>query len=910
MYDRRRCTRAAPRHPGSAVPFAGAWTLVLLTVLLSLWLPGRAVAAEAGHDAAALRATLPNGLRVVIVRDPLAPVVTTEINYLVGSNEAPKGFPGTAHALEHMMFRGSPGLSANQLAAVSAAMGGMFDADTQQTVTQYVFTAPAEDLDVALRIEATRMGGLLGGEKLWHRERGAIEQEVAQDLSNPEYVFYTRLLATVFKGTPYAVDALGTRPSFQRTTGEMLRDFHRTWYAPNNAILVVVGDVDPDRALALIKQHFGRLRARSVPPRSPIRLEPVQPETVQLKTDRSYGLVALAFRLPGFNSPDYAAAQVLGDVLASQRGKLYALVPEGKALFTDFSLNALPEASLGYAVAGFPRGGDSSALLETVRGVLADIVRDGVPPELVEAAKQHEIADAEIEKNSISGLAAVWSQAVAVEGRRSPDDDIEAIRKVSAEDVNRVARQFLDQAHGVAAVLTPESSGKPVSSQGFGHKESFASGQVRPVKLPGWAQKVQKRLAVPDSNVHPTVTVLPNGLKLIVQPESISHTIGVYGHIRSRPELEAPGGQEGVDEVLAQLFSFGTAHLDRLAFQKALDDISANESAGTDFSLQVPPEHFDRGVALLADNELHPALPREAFEIVKQQVAAAVAGRLKSPGYLTSHSLAAALFPRHDPTLRQATPNTVSGLALEDVRDYYQKVFRPDLGVIVVIGDVDPETAKIVIGRYFGAWQATGPKPETLLPAVPPNPPAAVTVPNTSRVQDQVILAETLGITRTDPDYYPLELGNHVLGGAFYATRLYRDLRENAGLVYFVGSSLNAGETRTVYSVDYACDPPNVSKVHAIVVRELKDMQARPVSPAELRQAKSLLLTEIPLGESSVGSIAHGLLYRAAHSLPLDEPTQAARRYVKLDAAEVQAAFAKWLRPDQLVQVVQGPNPQ
>ena len=129
------------------------------------------------------------------------------------------------------MFRGSPALSAGQLAEIAAGMGGEFDADTQQTVTQYFFTVPSEDLDLALHVEAIRMQGVLDTDQLWDKERGAIEQEVAQDLSNPEYVFYSRLLASVFKGTPYADDALGTRPSFDKTTGAMLKKFYDAWYA-------------------------------------------------------------------------------------------------------------------------------------------------------------------------------------------------------------------------------------------------------------------------------------------------------------------------------------------------------------------------------------------------------------------------------------------------------------------------------------------------------------------------------------------------------------------------------------------------------------------------------------------------------------------------------------------------------
>jgi len=881
----------------------------LLFLPLAWGSTGHAAAPETSNDQAVLRATLANGLRVVIVRNTLAPVVTTMVNYRVGADECPTNFPGMAHATEHMMFRGSPGLSADQLADISAAMGGDFDADTQHPVTQYLFTTPADDLDVALHVEAARMRDLLPDESLWVKERGAIEQEVAQDLSNPEYVFYIKLLAAMFRGTPYADTGLGTRPSFDRTTDAMLRKFHNAWYAPNNAILIIVGDVEPAQALEQVKNIFGGIPPKQMPARPEFHFEPVQPEMMRQDTDLPYGLVAITFRLPGSDSPDYAAAQILSDVLSSQRGKLYGLVPEGKALFASFEYDDLPKAGLGYAVAGFPAGGDSTNLLEQVRGILAAEVTNGVMEDLVEAAKRREIAGAELQKNSVSGLASAWSDALAIEGRQSPDDDIAAIRRVTVADVNRVAQQYLDFNHAISAVLTPQPSGKPISSKSFGGKESFAASKTTGVTLPSWAGKITRQIEIPASTLNPFVTNLSNGIKLIVQPETISDTVSVFGRVNNNDKVQMPPGKDGVDQVLDQLFSFGTKSLDRLAFQKALDDIGANESAGTDFSLSVLTDRFDRGVQLLADNELSPALPENDFKIIQPQLAASVAGELQSPDYLAGRALRAALFPKNDPAQRETTPETVRALTIQDVQDYYHYVFRPDMTTIVVIGNVTPENAVAVIAKYFGDWQAAGPPPNTLLPPAPENVASVTHVPDSSRVQDKVTLAETLQLTRTNADYYALQLGNHVLGGGFYATRLYRDLREKTGLVYYVDSSFNVGLTRGIYEVEYACDPPNVAKARAVILGDLKAIQTKKVTSQELHQATLMLLRDIPLSESSVNSIAQGWLSRSVLKLPLDEPIRAARIYVKLTARDVKTAYTKWLRPDDLAEVVQGPTP-
>jgi len=874
-------------------------------VLLFLLLP---LPARAAEDSAVLRATLANGLRVVIVQNSLAPVVTTEINYLVGSNEAPEGFPGTAHALEHMMFRGSPGLSAAQLSRIIALMGGNSNADTQQNVTQYFLTVPKDDLNTALHIEAARMKGILDSEALWAEERGAIEQEVAQDLSSPEYVFFMRLLAEMFNSTPYAHDALGTRPSFDKTTSAMLKAFHGQWYAPNNAILIIVGDVEPARTLTIVKKLFEPIPSRPVPSRPEINLRPLKPAAMALDTDRPYGMSIVAYRLPGYDSPDYAAGQILADVLDSRRGDLYTLVTEGKALFTGFDGGSLPKASYGYAMAGFPPNGDGPALIATIKKIIADYGKNGVPADLVEASKRHEITDAEFQRNSISGLAAVWSQALAVEGRFSPEDDIAAIKKVTVQDVDRVLREYLLNDTAITAVLTPRPSGKPVATKGFGGGESFAPKVTKETALPAWAKKTEVLPRLPVSGVHPVVYNLANGIRLIVQPESVSPTISVLGMIKNKPELEEPAGKDGVADVLGELFGYGTTTLDRLAFQKAQDDIGASISAGTGFSLRVLSERFDPGMALLADNVLHPALPEAAFKIVRQEKISSLKGELESPAYLTQRVLREALYPKGDPALRQALPETVGKVTLDDVRAYYAHVFRPDLTTIVIIGKVTPKQAKAVVEKYFGAWKAKGPRPETELPPVPHNKPSTASVDDASRVQDEVTLAQTIGVTRSHPDYYKLALGNHVLSGGFYATRLYRDLREQSGLVYTVESFIEARKTRALFGVFFACDPANGSKARAIVERNLRDMQTTPVTESELRQAKILLLRQLPLSEASTDSIAGGLLSRSTEDLPLDEPARAARHYLAITPAQVRDAFAQWIRPEDFVQVTMGPG--
>ena len=429
------------------------------------------------------KVTLDNGLRVVIIRDPLAPVVTVETNYLTGGADTPNGYPGMAHAQEHMAFRGCAGLTADQIAAIYAQLGGQGNADTQQNITQYFTTVPASDLEVSLRVDAACMQDVQDSQEEWAQEKGAIEQEVARDLSNPTYKFLTRLNADLFAGTIYSHDALGTKESFESTTGAMLKSFYTDWYAPNNAILVIAGDVDPKAVSAMVKDLYGKIPKRPVPAQPQVDLQPVKMETFSLDSNLPYTLVFTAYRMPGTDGKDFAAVRILSDVLASQRANLYAMVPQGKALAAEFGLaETYPKASVGYSVLALPADADPGPATQEMHKILADYAAHGVPAELVDAAKRGEVANAEFERNSIPGLAAAWSQALAGEGRNSPDEFVEAMKQVSVADVNRLAQTLLVDQNSITALLKPTPTGEAVSAKGFGGTEQLTSSPKKPVE--------------------------------------------------------------------------------------------------------------------------------------------------------------------------------------------------------------------------------------------------------------------------------------------------------------------------------------------------------------------------------------------------------------------------------------------
>ncbi|MGH8156325.1 MAG: M16 family metallopeptidase, partial [Rhodanobacteraceae bacterium] len=649
--------------------------------------------------------------------------------------------------------------------------------------------------------------------------------------------------------------------------------------APNNAILVIAGDIDPAATLAEVKDLFGDIPRKSLPARPTFDFKAMQAKTIKLPTDLPVGVTALAWRFPGLKDKDYATAQVLSDVMASKRGKLFEMGLNGQALFGQFAGNFMPRAGIAFAIAGFPRGGDSAKVLKSLEAIIAEAAANGVPADLVTAAKNKAIADLEYQKNSVPGLANAWSDALAFRGGESPDDIRAAIEAVTPEDVDALAKRIFNPAHAITAILTPESSGKPSASKGFGGAESFGGEPSGSVTLPDWAKAAFAKLEPPKFTTDPTSFTLVNGLRVIVQPEKVSKTVEVVGQIDTNQDLQAPKGQEGISDVLGSLFNFGTTSMDRLQFQAALDAISAHESAGSSFSLAVPAANFARGMQLLADNQLHPAMPEQAFAVMQKNQQGAVAGLNQSPDFLNNLHLDQALYPAGDPDLRYATPQSVANLTLADVKQYYGQTFRPDMTTMVIIGDVTPDEARKVAEAAFGSWKAAGPKPNTHYPAVPDNKASESHTPDSSAVQDSVTLAETIPMGYNSDGRFALYLGNQILGGGFDA-HLMRDLRSRAGLVYGVGSSVSLQKHRGQFSVSYGSDPDKVAQARTMVIRDVKQMQTTPVTAAELHAAKGKMLRMLALGQSSFDSIAGNFLTLAMQGKPLDADAIAAKKYM------------------------------
>jgi zinc protease len=807
-----------------------------------------------------VRATLANGMHVILLRNTLAPVVTTMIEYGVGSDD--DTMPGIAHATEHMLFRGTTGVSGGQLADIASRMGAEYNAMTLFQYTLYYYKLPSSYVDLALRIEADRMSNATIRAADWATERGAIEQEIRAQESAPAYKVGTKLKETFFAGTPMATASGGTVPSFEKMTADDIRAFYHTWYRPGNATLIVSGDIDPAQTLARVHEQFDPIPDVAVPVRTPIAVPPLAASTVEASIDFPLGFGALGYRMPGTNEADYAASQVLAQIFQSERSSFGDLTAEGKLLAVVSVANAFPEIGADFLLAIPAHGGTPQSAQAAVTAALDAYRTTGIPVELIEAAKLRLLSAQAYRQASISGLGFAWAEAVALH-RATPDAADAEIANVTADDVNRVLRTYFSADHRLSMIISPKPSSASSRVDPSAGVEHVGYTPTEHEALPAWAQAaLQAPLRAPSDQVGMVTARLRNGMRYTTRRETTAPAVVVRGVIRTSPGLYEPKGKDGVSMLLAGMMPWGTTTYDRKTFQTQLDAIAASASLGTSFSLTVQAKDFERGMELLADGLLHPVFPPAGFTVVKAGTLEGVSATSKLPKTKAELAQRLAMYPPGDPHRRDVTESTVAAVGLPDVKRYYAFSYRPDETTVAIVGDVEPDRVAAVMKKYFGAWKAQGAPPSFHYkkPKQKAEQAQTVTVKSKTNAQSEVTLSELFSMKRSDPDYVPLLLADTMLSGEGTGSLLFAELRTRLGYVYHVDSNFHVDLSGAEFRVSFASDPKNVKRANAAVVAMIRRLQSRPLSEIELQRAKALLVAQRVLPLDSYSGVAGDII--------------------------------------------------
>ena len=857
---------------------------------------------------AVTQTTLSNGMRVILLPNALAPVATVVTEYSVGSDE--DTIPGIAHATEHMMFRGTSDISATQFADIADRMGADYNAQTSNESTHYYFKIPSVYVGVALRLEADRMTGAAMRENDWDSERKAIEQEVRAWQSNPGYAITLKLARLFYGESPIAALTVGTIEGFNAMHAADIASFYHAWYHPNNATLIISGDIDAQQVLVQIHQLFGGMPSVALPQRPVSALPPLAATTLRDSFAFPIGLCGLLYRTPGATDADYAASLIALEVLNSGRGALADLSANGKLLAAFDVGKALSDSGAAFVV-GIPSlSGSADGAAELLSGALAGYRTSGLPRDLIASAKLKLVSALAYKQASISGMAFDWAEAAA-QRLSSPYTALEDVANLSDVDIDRAFDTYYSPLHQITALLTPASRQAMPRIDAKGVEENVRYTPSASEPLPNWAAPMlEVPLHVPQVSKSESVSRLANGVTVVIVPESVSPTIVVKGEVDTEPAYFEPPEREGVAPLTNELMGWGTTSYDRKAYDAETDAIAAHVDLGSTFGATVTSEHFDRAMQLLADGMLHPAFPPAGFAVSKMKQLQGISAAEQLPAAQAIVAQDDALYAPGDPRRRHATAQSTAAISPADVRRWYASAFRPGNTTISVVGDVSPGRARGIVERYFGNWRAFGKRSSfyraTVLQRAPRR--ETITVKSPSLAQSQVTLKEVLPMRLGDSDYAALLLANTILSGEGTGSLLFKELRIRDGYVYSVDSHFDVGEDGATFSISYASDPNEVDRAQATAVAILRRLQSVPLDDVELERAKALLAAKRILPLDSYDGIARDVLTRTNDGETPAETDAFWHKVLALTPIQLQAAVRRKLHPDAFVRVILEPG--
>jgi zinc protease len=858
--------------------------------------------------------TLANGFKALVLPRGHAPVVVCDLYYPVGSANEPPGKSGLAHFVEHMLFKGTERFPKGQIDRLAFIAAGQSNAETSEDCTHYWFAFPSDRWELALAVEADRMRGATFDPREVEVERRVIVEERARDLDSPAVRLDQTHLAVAYLHHPYRNPILGWPDDLAGIGVDDLRAFYQLHYRPEGAVLVIVGDVEPARALDRVEAYFGSIARGAERRVEPAVREPRQTgrRDFTLAEQESVARALFGWHTIARGHPDGPALDVLSDLLScGRRSRLWdALVERGKlASWVETGQEGARYGGQFVIQVEAPVEVETSKLEEVIRDVLDDLAEAGPTRDELERSRHRLEAAWRWEQEDLAGLAAGLGSVALWADWRTWQAEHRAALKIGADDIRRVVSTYLGESGLTAGWSLPGPGwgvpvriASPAAPAAFRlPRPSAPASPERPLALPmpGFGSKL--------ADFHPRRLVLQNGMRLLSERRPGTGIVALELYVDAGLLREE---KPGLAFLTGRLLEEGTLSRSAEALSEAIEDVGGTLEVGsTGVSIRVRAEDLELAVDLLADVILRPAFPEDALPWAKQRIGAELHSDRDDPSFRADLLFRGLIYGDHpyarDP---RGTARELARLTLDDVRAHHARHFRSDNAFLVAVGDFDQRRLQSLVRAQFRKWSPRG----TKLPRLPKV--AGLSGPRVRKVsrageQVQIVLGH-LGVVRNHPDFEALVVLDHIFGsGPGFTDRLTRIVRDELGLAYSVGGGITdtADIVPGLFRVYVGTMPEEADRVVAAVREQVAAIHSGVFSDDEVDRARRYVAGAWVFDYQTVEQRADRLLELERWNLGLDEPILLPERIARVTPKQVRRAARAHINPLALSRVEFGP---
>lgn len=850
-----------------------------------------------------------NGFKALVLPRQHAPVVVCDLYYPVGSVNEPPGMSGLAHFVEHMLFKGTERFPKGQIDRLAFVAAGQSNAETGEDCTHYWFAFPSDRWELALAVEADRMRGATFDPAEVEAERHVIVEERARDLDSPAGRLDQTHLALSYLHHPYRNPILGWPDDLARITVDDLRGFYEAHYRPDGAVLVVVGDVEPECAFDRVGEHFGPITRGNAPRPEATVNEPRQVgrRDFTLSEPESVARGLFGWHTVPRGHPDGPALDVLSDLLAcGRRSRLWDALVECRRLSTwvDAGQEGSRRAGQFLIQVECPDADDAPEVERVVRQTLDALAKDGPTLEELERSRHRLEAAWRWEQEDLGGLASGLGHVALWDDWRAWQAEHRAALAVKPDEIKRVVAAYLVENALTAGWALPRGGQPAVGAELDAEpvavkvpRPSIPRAPERPIGLviPGGGTRL--------ADFRPKRGALDNGLKFLSEQRPGTGIVALELFVDAGLLREA---KPGVAYLTGRLLEEGTPTRSAEALAEAIEDVGGTlELGSTGASLRVRAEDLPLALELLADVIRRPSLPDEALSWARRRIAAELLGDKDDPAFRAELLFRGLVYGDHpyarDP---RGSSRELARLTHDDVKAHHARFFSADNAFLVAVGDYEPRRLKSLIKTHFGTWAPRGGRALPLPRMAPPTRPKVRRAPHPGE-QVHIVLGH-LGVARNHPDFDALSVLDHIFGsGPGFTDRLSRIVRDELGLAYSVGGGItdSADVAPGLFRVYVGTLPDEADRVLEAVLEQVQAIHSGDFSDEEVDRARRYVAGSWVFDYQTVEQRAERLLELERWGLGLDEPIHWPERIARITPQQVRRASRTHIHPESLCRV-------